>query len=101
MTSRLVKLYAVAATALGFSVAWAGVAGHPFGATAGTATAPAGSPTTAQVKRLNARARALQRTAERVGRLEAAHRTAQRNAAAAAVQVRTISLPAVTVTRSS
>lgn len=103
MTSRLVKLYAGAAAAVGFTVAWAGVASHPFPDKPATASAQqaTGVATAQQVAQVNARARALQKKAARVNRLMASHQAAQKRASAAAVQIQTISLPAVTVTRTS
>jgi hypothetical protein len=105
MTSRLVRLYALAATALGFSLAWAGVSSRPFPSSHASSTPAAQQATANQVALLNARARALQRRAVRVDQIVSSRRAAARRAAQAAaarpVQIQTIMLPAVTATRSS
>lgn len=83
-TDYTARLYALAATSLGFFLAWAGIAAHPWTRPA-AATEP---PAVAQIQqRLNRDARLVAET------------VASRNAARPLVRV--VTLPPVTTTRTS
>jgi hypothetical protein len=87
MTSHVVRLYALAASVLGLFLAWAGIAAHPWHQTARTVeSSPA----------LVAYERRLRTDAALVARL-----AARRRAQPAAPAVRVVTLPPLTVTRTS
>ena len=115
MTSHVVRLYALAATVVVFFVAWAAIAAHPWQAAERTAQSPQLARLAAREHRLREEAAQVQRivkrrwavynrklkarehqiaTVRRQNQLIAAQR-------AAAPSVRVVTLPAVTVTRSS
>ena len=86
-TSHTARLYALAGTILGFFLAWAGIAAHPWARSAQQAQA-AGSSTLVQYQQR------LNRDAALVARI-----VASRSAVKPAVRV--VTLPPVTTTRTS
>lgn len=114
MTNHVVRLYALAATLLVFFVAWGAIAARPWKAAA--AAPAAGDPRVAALKtrelQLKRDALAVQRVVNHrwaVYRVKLGQRTKQiatakhaaRVAAAQAPAVRVVTLPPVTVTRTS
>jgi hypothetical protein len=87
MTSHVARLYVAAASVLGFFLAWAGIAAHPW--TASSAPNPAAAAVAQYEQR-------LQFDAALVQQLEAS-----RGAQTAAPPVRIVTLPPLTTTRSS
>jgi hypothetical protein len=88
MTSHVTRLYATAVSVLGFFLAWAGIAAHPWAA---SSSAP--NPAADAVAQYEQR---LQFDAALVQQLEA-----RRGAQTAAPPVRIVTLPPLTTTRSS
>lgn len=87
MTDHVARLYIAAASLLGFFVAWAGIAAHPW-------SAPAQTDPAAQA--LAEYEQRLREDAAIVRRLQA-----ERSAEAAAPSVRIVPLPPLTTTRTS
>ena len=87
MTNHVARLYLLAASVLGFFVAWAGIAAHPWQQSA--APAPASPALIAYEQRLRADAALVRRL------------VALRQARPAAPAVRVVTLPPLTTTRTS
>jgi hypothetical protein len=100
MTNHTARLYALAVALFVFFVAWAAVAARPWA----TASAPAASPTDPRVAALVAKQQRVRAEALAVNRVLAARRQqALASAAATAVvpPVRIVTLPPLTITRTS
>ena len=87
-TSHTARLYALSGTILGFFLAWAGIAAHPWARSTPQAQAAGSSALVRYQQRLN-------RDAALVARVVASRR------AAAKPVVRVVTLPPVTTTRTS
>lgn len=112
MTSHVGRIYAAATTLFVFFLTWAVIAAKPFGPSAAPAADPRLKALTIREQRLQREGRVVERI---VNRRWATYRTqfakrrsqiasakqAQLAAAAAPPSVRVVSLPAVTVTRTS
>ena len=88
MTEHVRRLYLAAGALLGFFLAWAGIAAHPWNASTA-------APSQASARAVAVYEQRLQRDAALVQRLS------QRNAAAPAPPVRIVTLPPLTTTRTS
>jgi hypothetical protein len=89
MTNHVARLYIAAASLLGFFLAWAGIAAHPWS----SSSAAARDPAAAEVARYEQRLRA---DAELVRQL-----TTGRASQAVVPPVRIVTVPPVTTTRTS
>ena len=89
MTSHVTRLYVTAASVLGFFLAWAGIAAHPWTASSSTVAADPAAKALAQYEQR------LQFDAALLRQLEASR------GAQAAPPVRIVTLPPLTTTRSS
>lgn len=93
MTSHVVRLYAAALALLGFFVAWAAIAAHPWRSAAPATADP-------RLAALRARERALRQDAVLLQRLAARGAGASASAQVAPA-VKVASLPPLTITRTS
>ena len=89
MTNHVARLYLLAASVLGFFVAWAGIAAHPWQQSAAPPPAPASPALAAYEQRLRQDAALVRRL------------VALRQARPAAPAVRVVTLPPLTTTRTS
>lgn len=104
MTSSVGRMYAIALTLFTFFVTWALVVANPWPAKAPATTDPRLRALAVREKQLRRESIATQRLVQRrwaTYRRQLAARNSQNAAAAAAPQVRIVSAPAATATRSS
>jgi hypothetical protein len=97
MTDHVARLYVLAVTVLGLFVVWAVLAAHPWKS---TAAAPAASPAEARLATVEQRLAAVARLTDTLARARA-ERVAGTTGATVALPPRIVTLPPVTVTRTS
>jgi len=109
MTSHVGRLYALALALLVFFLAWAAFAARPWARTAATSTSPQLRALAAREHRLRARSVLVRRVVARrwatyraeLQRRQARNAAAARLASAPAPSVRVVTLPPLTITRTS